>query len=83
VEIARLAVESGIWPLKEAICGEVAHTQVPRKFEPVENYLKRQGRFRHLFEPKRDEETIAHIQATVDEYWRHYPSNETTGQTNR
>jgi pyruvate ferredoxin oxidoreductase beta subunit len=36
----------------------------------VENYLKRQGRFRHLFDPKRDEETIAHIQATVDHYWR-------------
>ena len=71
VEIARLAVETGIWPLKEAIHGEVAHTQVPRKFKPVEEYLGRQGRFRHLFEPKRDEETIAHIQATVDGYWKH------------
>jgi len=69
IEIARLAVETGIWPLKEAIHGAVSHTYVPRKFEPVDNYLKRQGRFRHLFEPKRDEETIAHIQATVDRYW--------------
>jgi predicted transcriptional regulator len=31
--------------------------------------LKRQGRFRHLFEPERDDEVIAHIQATVNEYW--------------
>jgi pyruvate ferredoxin oxidoreductase beta subunit len=56
-------------PLKEAIYGEVAHTYVPRKFEPVELYLQRQGRFRHLFEPKRDDEIIAHIQATVERYW--------------
>ncbi len=70
MEIARLAVETGIWPLKEAIYGEVSHTQIPRKFEPVENYLKRQGRFRHLFEPRSNEETIAHIQATVDRYWQ-------------
>ena len=69
IDIARLAVETGIWPLKEAIHGEVSHTQIPRKLAPVENYLQRQGRFRHLFEPKRDEETIAHIQATVDKYW--------------
>jgi len=76
VEIARLAVETGIWPLKEAIHGEVAHTQIPRKFAPVENYLARQGRFRHLFEPKRDEETIAHIQATVNNYWSAVRKNE-------
>ncbi len=70
VAAARLAVNTGIWPLKEAVHGEVAHTRVPRKFEPVENYLKRQGRFRHLFEPKRDEAAIAHIQATVNSYWQ-------------
>ena len=54
---------------KRPFHGEVSHTYMPRQFEPVENYLKRQGRFRHLFEPKRDDETIAHIQATVNEYW--------------
>jgi pyruvate ferredoxin oxidoreductase beta subunit len=70
VEVARLAVETGIWPLKEAIHGAVSHTYVPRKFKPVEEYLKRQGRFRHLFEPERDAETIAHIQATVEDYWQ-------------
>ncbi|HXF76299.1 MAG TPA: hypothetical protein VNN13_09430, partial [Methylomirabilota bacterium] len=48
----------------------VAHTYRPRKFEAVENYLKRQGRFRHLFEPARDDEAVAHIQKTVDAYWQ-------------
>jgi len=70
VEVARLAVETGIWPLKEAIHGEVSHTHRPRKLKPVGEYLARQGRFRHLFEPKRDDDTIARIQTTVDDYWK-------------
>jgi pyruvate ferredoxin oxidoreductase beta subunit len=70
IEVARLAVETGVWPLKEAVHGEVAHTHVPRTFKPVEEYLIRQGRFHHLFEPKRDEETIRHIQETVNDYWK-------------
>lgn len=78
IEIARLAVETGIWSLKEALHGEVSHTYMPRKFEPVEKYLKRQGRFRHLFEPKRDDQTIAHIQATVDRYWSESRGNITS-----
>jgi pyruvate ferredoxin oxidoreductase beta subunit len=74
VELARLAVETGIWPLKEAIDGEISHTQVPRKFKPVEEYLSRQGRFRHLFEPERQDEAIAKIQANVDRYWKQVAS---------
>jgi len=35
----------------------------------VEEYLRRQGRFRHLFEPQRDEQALAAIQAGVDAYW--------------
>ena len=50
-----------LWPLKEAINGVVAHTYVP-KLSPVEEYLKLQGRFRHLFEPIVRKEAIAHIQ---------------------
>jgi pyruvate ferredoxin oxidoreductase beta subunit len=82
VEVARLAVETGIWPLKEAVHGAVSHTYIPRQFKPVEEYLKRQGRFRHLFEPERDAETIAHIQATVEDYWHQWSPNETTTRKN-
>jgi pyruvate ferredoxin oxidoreductase beta subunit len=35
----------------------------------VEEYLRRQGRFAHLFEPARDEALLAEIQARVDAYW--------------
>ncbi len=67
-EVARLAVETGLWPLKEAVSGVVTHTYVPKR-KPVEDYLKTQGRFRHLFEPTRQEEAIRHIQEHVDTYW--------------
>jgi len=67
-DVARLAVESGLWPLKEAIDGEIVHTYVP-KLQPVEDYLKLQGRFRHLFEPTVQTEGISHIQQRVNAYW--------------
>lgn len=69
-EVAKLAVETGLWPLKEAIHGQVIHTYIPKR-RPVEDYLKLQGRFRHLFEPARQEEAIRHIQDAVDSYWQH------------
>ncbi len=70
VEVGRLAVKTGIWPLKEYANGTVTHTKVPGERVPVEEYLKKQGRFAHLFQPQRDEALLAEIQARVDAYWR-------------
>jgi len=69
IEIGRLAVRTGVWPLKEYEDGRVVHTKVRRPRVPVEEYLKRQGRFAHLFEPERNEAVLAEIQARVDAYW--------------
>lgn len=69
VEIGHLAVRTGLWPLKEYHDGRVTHTRIPRPRLPVEAYLAKQGRFAHLFEPRRDEETLARIQQQVDRYW--------------
>jgi pyruvate ferredoxin oxidoreductase beta subunit len=69
VEIGRLAVKTGVWPLKEYVDGKVAHTHVPHPRLPVEEYLRKQGRFRHLFEPVRNDALLAEIQAAVDAYW--------------
>ena len=69
VEIGRLAVQTGVWPLKEYIDGKITHTKIPHQRKPVEEYLKLQGRFKHLFHPVRDEKGIAEIQARVDAYW--------------
>jgi pyruvate ferredoxin oxidoreductase beta subunit len=69
VEIGRLAVASGIFPLREYEDGRVVHTKVRRPRVPVEEYLKLQGRFAHLFEPVRRQDLIDAIQARVDAYW--------------
>lgn len=69
VKIDRLAVESGLWPLKESVNGKVTHTYIPRKRLPVENYLKTQRRFEHLFGAVGSKPTIQMIQKDVNEYW--------------
>lgn len=69
VAMARLAVETGVWPLKEVRDGSVVHTVVPHRFLPVEEYLRRQTRYRHLFEPTRQDDVLHRLQADVDAYW--------------
>lgn len=69
-EIGRLAVKTGIWPLKEYENGQVSHTKIPSTRLPVEEYLSKQGRFAHLFHPTRKDALLAEIQAQVDAYWR-------------
>lgn len=69
-ELAHLAVKTGIWPLKEAMGGVVRHTFIPKRFLPVEDYLRPQLRFRHLFEPKSHTEALQTIQQRVDHYWK-------------
>ena len=69
VTVGKLAVKTGIWPLKEYIDGQVIHTKIPRERKPVEEYLKLQGRYKHLFEPESNVELINEIQNKVDDYW--------------
>jgi pyruvate ferredoxin oxidoreductase beta subunit len=42
---------------------------VQKKRRPVEEYLKMQGRFEHLFKPARQDQVLQTIQGKVDEYW--------------
>jgi pyruvate ferredoxin oxidoreductase beta subunit len=69
VAVGRLAVQTGVWPLKEYRDGRVVHTKPPRRRLPVERWLETQGRFRHLFEPERRGDLIDEIQRDVDAYW--------------
>jgi pyruvate ferredoxin oxidoreductase beta subunit len=69
VEIGKLAVKSGVWPLKEYQDGRVRHTKPPTRRVPVERWLEAQGRFRHLFRPERRLDLINTIQQDVDRYW--------------
>jgi len=68
-DIGKLAVTTGVWPLKEYIDGKVVHTKIPRQRQPVEVYLKKQGRFAHLFEPQRNVILLQELQNSVDSYW--------------
>jgi len=74
VEIAKLAVQTGLWPLKEAVDGIVEHTVVP-KFKPVEEYLKIQNRYDHLFDPVKQIDVVNIIQKDIDDYWKRYSDN--------
>lgn len=66
VQIARLATESGFFPVFEARDGEVTAVRRIRHRVPVEDYLKPQGRYRHLFSPVRRDDVIARLQAVAD-----------------
>ena len=79
-EVARLALETGVWPLKEAIRGQVRHTYVPRRLRPVREYLEPQRRFRHLFKPTLQEEMLAQIQTRIDDYWQAVAREEGVGR---
>lgn len=67
-EICKLAVDSCVWPLFEVEGGVWKLTYEPRKKLPVEEYLKKQGRFKHMFEAG-NEWMIEATQKYVDEKW--------------
>ena len=69
IRVAKLAVETGVWPLKEAVNGRVEHTVIQSRRRPVEEYLTTQERFAHLFRPVRNESVISGLQKSVDDYW--------------
>ncbi len=65
LELARLAVETRVFPLVEIEDGErVRITILPRKPRPVARYLEPQGRFQHL-----GTDEVASLQASVDAAW--------------
>jgi pyruvate ferredoxin oxidoreductase beta subunit len=72
IKTARMAVESGLFPLFEAEAGEITARYRLRKPVPVEAYLSLQKRFAHLFTPQRDDATIAAIQSIADRNVRRF-----------
>jgi pyruvate ferredoxin oxidoreductase beta subunit len=72
IRMARLAKETGVFPVFEAELGEVTAVLKIRKRLPVEEYLKPQKRYAHLFGKQPRVETIAHIQAMADKNIRKY-----------
>jgi pyruvate ferredoxin oxidoreductase beta subunit len=72
IKLARLVVETGLFPLFEAEHGEVTGRYHIRRRVQVEEYLKPQRRYAHLFGKKPAVDTIARIQAMADKNIRKY-----------
>ncbi len=68
IEICEKAVQSCYWPLYEIEDGEWTLNYQPKEKLPIEEYLKTQGRFRHLFED-RNRHMIEELQEHVDKEW--------------
>jgi len=72
IRIARLAKETGLYPVYEAEDGEIVSVSKIRRPLPVEEYLRPQKRFAHLFSPQSRAQVIAQIQAMADHNIRKY-----------
>ncbi|MBS7638449.1 pyruvate synthase subunit beta [Candidatus Bathyarchaeota archaeon] len=65
VTMARLAVETGFWPVYEVVEGKFKLNIKPKTLKPLKEFLQMQGRFRHL-----TDEQIAEMERWVHERWQ-------------
>jgi pyruvate ferredoxin oxidoreductase beta subunit len=79
VEMGTMAVETGAWALYEFENEKVTFNGkskliLEKKIErkPIEDWIKYQGRFRHLFKPKKDVKRIKAIEDYTDQVWERY-----------
>ena len=68
MEVTKMAVETCVWPLYEVVEGKYILSYKPKEKKPVEEYLKMQGRFAHMFKPG-NEWMIEQAQKEVDRNW--------------
>jgi pyruvate ferredoxin oxidoreductase beta subunit len=69
IEISRLAADTCYWPLYEVENDEWRLTYRPKEKLPIEEFLRPQGRFRHLFREE-NKHVIEKLQAEVDRKWQ-------------
>ncbi len=68
MKVCKAAVETCVWPLFEVVEGKYYLSYEPKNKLPVEEYLKMQGRFAHMFKPG-NEWMIEAFQQEVDRRW--------------
>ena len=68
MNMTKLAVETCWWPLYEFIEGKLYISYIPKKKLPVADFLRPQGRFKHLFKPE-NEHLIEEVQKEIDRKW--------------
>jgi len=70
IQICRTAVDTCFWPLYEIIDGEKYNiTYKPKEKKPFVEWLKTQGRFKHLFKPE-NKQLLDELQQNVDDEWQ-------------
>lgn len=72
VTVARLAVQTGFYPLYEAEYGKITSVRKITEKQPVLNFMKLQRRYAHLTGKKADPKVVARLQAMCDENIRAY-----------
>jgi pyruvate ferredoxin oxidoreductase beta subunit len=72
VPLARLAVETALYPIVEFENGELVKVRKIKDRKPVEEYLKPQRRFRHLFRHPEGKKILEMIQKIADENAKRY-----------
>jgi pyruvate ferredoxin oxidoreductase beta subunit len=68
ITLSKIAVNSCYWPLYEIENGTTHITFTPKEKKPVVDFLKPQGRFKHLFTPE-NEWLLKAVQEEVDREW--------------
>ncbi|MBR6171896.1 MAG: pyruvate ferredoxin oxidoreductase [Eubacterium sp.] len=66
--ICKLAMDTCYWPLFEVVEGKWIINYEPKRKLPIEDFLRVQGRFKHLMKPG-NEHLIEQFQAEVDKRW--------------
>lgn len=69
-ELGRIAAKTCSWPLFEVVHGKYTISYKPKQKLPITEWLKVQGRFKHLFRPE-NKQLIEEIQSEVDARWEH------------
>jgi len=68
IELCKIAIDTCYWPLFEYENGKLTINHKPKEKKPVTEFLKTQGRFKHLFAPH-NEALLAQIQEDIDKDW--------------
>ncbi len=68
IELCKIAIDTCYWPLYEYENGQLKINHKPKKKKPITDFLKGQGRFKHLFSPENDG-LLKQIQEDIDREW--------------
>ncbi len=79
IKLARLAIETGLFPVFEAEAGRVTSVRKIRRRTPVVEYLKLQRRFAHLLRDGHEDPRVARLQALADKHIAEYGLMEAEG----